>query len=313
MPQHKLNLNPAEELVPIDDTGPEVDVELSEEDVPSFEAVTPSKPILENKIQKEGKTDFIEDKSEDEHEEYSKGVKKRIDKLTAKLREAERREGAATQYAQNVHKENSSLKQQKQNVDSNYIIAEANRITAETEATKNLLKRANEEANTDQQVEAQQKLAALAVEAQRVQALNQNRAAQAQQVSAPPQYEQNFSQQNNEPVRPDPKAEAWAEDNPWFGDDKAMTMTSFVIHQDLLGEGFDANSNEYYSEVDKRIRDEFPHKFGDTHQNNRPAQAVAPAKRSAKTGRRSVRLTPSQVAIAKKLGVPLDEYAKYVD
>ena len=311
MPQHKLNLNPAEELVPIDDTGPEVDVELSEEDVPSFEAVTPSKPILENKIQKEDKTDFIQDKSEDEHEEYSKGVKKRIDKLTAKLREAERREGAATQYAQNVHKENSSLKQQKQNVDSNYIIAEANRITAETEATKNLLKRANEEANTDQQVEAQQKLAALAVEAQRVQALNQNRAAQ--QVSAPPQYEQDFSKQNNAPVRPDPKAEAWAEDNPWFGDDKAMTMTSFVIHQDLLGEGFDANSNEYYSEVDKRIRDEFPHKFGDAHQNNRPAQAVAPAKRSAKTGRRSVRLTPSQVAIAKKLGVPLDEYAKYVD
>ena len=311
MPKHKLNLNPAEELVQIDDTGPEVDVELSEEDVPSFEAVTPSKPVLENNIQKEDKTAFIEDKSEDEHEEYSKGVKKRIDKLTAKLREAERRESAATQYAQNVHIENSSLKEQKQNVDSNYIIAEANRITAETEATKGLLKRANEEANTDQQVEAQQKLAALAVEAQRVQALNQNRAAQ--QVSAPPQYEQDFSKQNNAPVRPDPKAEAWAEGNPWFGDNKAMTMTSFVIHQDLLGEGFDANSNEYYSEVDKRIRDEFPHKFGDAHQNNRPAQAVAPAKRSAKTGRRSVRLTPSQVAIAKKLGVPLDEYAKYVD
>tara|TARA_R110002020_G_scaffold145212_1_gene318517 strand:+ start:398 stop:1336 length:939 start_codon:yes stop_codon:yes gene_type:complete len=312
MPKHKLNLNPAEELVPIDDTGPEVDVELSEEDVPSFEAVTPSKPVLENKIQ-EDKTDFTQDKSEDEHEEYSKGVKKRIDKLTAKLREAERRESAATQYAQNVNKENSSLKQQKQNIDGNYIIAEANRITAETEATKNLLKRANEEANTDQQVEAQQKLAALAVEAQRVQALNQNRAAQAEQVSSPQQYQQDFSQQEKAPVRPDPKAEAWAEDNSWFGDDKAMTMTSFVIHQDLLNEGFDANSNEYYSEVDKRIRDEFPHKFGDTHQNNRPAQAVAPAKRSAKTGRRSVRLTPSQVAIAKKLGVPLDEYAKYVD
>ena len=140
MPKHKLNLNPAEELVPIDDTGPEVDVELSEEDVPSFEAVTPSKPVLENKIQ-EDKTDFTQDKSEDEHEEYSKGVKKRIDKLTAKLREAERRESAATQYAQNVHIENSSLKQQKQNVDSNYIIAEANRITAETEATKEFVKK----------------------------------------------------------------------------------------------------------------------------------------------------------------------------
>tara|TARA_R100000008_G_scaffold82845_1_gene67548 strand:+ start:1222 stop:2157 length:936 start_codon:yes stop_codon:yes gene_type:complete len=311
MPKHKLNLNPAEELVPIDDSGPEVDVELPEDAVPSFEAVTPSKPILEN--EPEEAVEVVEEK--DEHEEYSKNVKKRIDKLTGKLREAERREQAATQYAKNVHKENATLKEQKQNIDSNYIIAEANRITAETEATKNLLKSANEEQNTEKQVEAQQKLAALAVEAQRVQALNQSRAVQEQQLSAPQQFTQDFSQEQQRPAPPDPKAEAWAEDNSWFGDDRAMTMTSFVIHQDLLNEGFDATSDEYYSEIDKRIRDEFPHRFGggESGQQNRPVQAVAPAKRSAKTGRKSVRLTPSQVAIAKKLGVPLDEYAKYVE
>ena len=311
MPKHKLNLNPAEELVPIDDSGPEVDVELPEDAVPSFEAVTPSKPILEN--EPEEAVEVVEEK--DEHEEYSKNVKKRIDKLTGRLREAERREQAATQYAKNVHKENATLKEQKQNIDSNYIIAEANRITAETEATKSLLKSANEEQNTEKQVEAQQKLAALAVEAQRVQALNQSRAVQEQQLSAPQQFTQDFSQEQQRPAPPDPKAESWAEDNSWFGDDRAMTMTSFVIHQDLLNEGFDATSDEYYSEIDKRIRDEFPHRFGggESGQQNRPVQAVAPAKRSAKTGRKSVRLTPSQVAIAKKLGVPLDEYAKYVE
>jgi len=307
MPEHKLNLNPAEELVQIDDTGPEVDVEIEETQDSTFEA----RPVKEN-ILEAMPEEKVEEKVEDEHEEYSKGVKKRINKLTAKLRESERREQAATQYAQNVHKENSTLKLQKQNTDGNYILSEANRITAETEATKTILQKANEEQNIDAQVEAQQKLASLAVEAQRVQALNQRRTQQP--VQQPVQQQQEFVQQEQEaPINPDPRAEAWAEDNSWFGDDRAMTMTSFAIHEDLLNEGFDATSNEYYSEIDKRIRDEFPHKFGETSQKSRPAQAVAPAKRSAKTGRKSVRLTPSQVAIAKKLGVPLNEYAKYVE
>ena len=303
MPEHKLNLNPAEELVQIDDTGPEVDVEIEETQSSTFEA----QPVKEN-ILEAMPEEKVEEKVEDEHEEYSKGVQKRIGKLTAKLREAERREQAATQYAQNVHKENSTLKLQKQSTDGNYILSEANRITAETEATKTLLQKANEEQNIDAQVQAQQKLASLAVEAQRVQALNQRRTQQ------PVQEQQEFVQQEQEaPMKPDPRAEAWAEGNSWFGDDRAMTMTSFAIHEDLLNEGFDATSDEYYSEIDKRIRDEFPHKFGETSQQSRPAQAVAPAKRSAKTGRKSVRLTPSQVAIAKKLGVPLNEYAKYVE
>jgi len=307
MPKHKLNLNPAEELVPIDDSGPEVDVDIEEDSALPIDPIQPTKPILENAVA------APKEENKDEHEEYSKNVKKRIDKLTGRLRESERREQTATIYAKNVYEENKRLSQQKQNIDGNYIIAEANRITAETESTKNLLKKANEESNVDKQAEAQQKLASLAVEAQRVQALNQARNAQSGQITAPQQYTEATQPQPRYPD-PDPKAESWAEDNPWFGNDRAMTMTSFVIHQDLLNEGFDATSNEYYDEVNKRIRGEFPHKFdGANTRANRPVQAVASAKRSAKTGRKTVRLTPSQVAIANKLGVPLEEYAKYVE
>ena len=320
MPKHKLNLNAATEPVPIDNTGPEVDVDVDEDPSLPIEPQQPDKPILGDEGGAEAVPEVEIEKEEvvaqtDEHEEYSKNVKKRIDKLTAKLRESERREQAATEYAKNVHTENQTLQQQKQNLDGNYIISEANRITAETEAAKNILRKANEEADTEAQVNAQQKLAALAVEAQRVQALNQERNVQQGQVTAPQQFTQETVPQPQQETYPDPdpKAQDWAEENPWFGNDRAMTMTSFVIHQDLLNEGFDATSNEYYDEVNKRIRTEFPHKFDGRTQANRPAQAVASAKRSAKSGRKTVRLTPSQVTIAKKLGVPLEEYAKYVE
>jgi len=321
MPKHKLNLNAAEEPVPIDDTGPEVDVDIDESPELPIEPQQPDKPILGGEGGAEALPEVeIEKKKEevvaetDEHEEYSKSVKKRIDKLTGRLRESERREKAATEYAKNVHTENQQLQEAKKNLDGNYIISEANRITAETEAAKNILKKANEEADTEAQVNAQQKIAALAVEAQRVQALNQERNVQQGQVTAPQQFTQEtVPQPQSTYPDPDPKAQDWAEDNPWFGNDRAMTMTSFVIHQDLLNEGFDATSNEYYDEVNKRIRTEFPHKFEETTPTSRPAQAVAPAKRSTKSGRKTVRLTPSQVTIAKKLGVPLEEYAKYVE
>ena len=307
-----LNKRSAEELVQLDDTGPEVDIEIDEESTLPITPKQPEKPLLDDALVEAEPEVVVQEESE--HEEYSKGVKKRIDKLTGKLREAERREQAATAYAKNVQTENKTLQEQKTNLDGNYIIAEANRITAETEATKNILRKANEEADVDTQTNAQQKLAALAVEAQRVQALNQERSAKTGQVAAPQQFNQEVQQQPQPQPEPDPKAQSWAEDNPWFGNDRAMTMTSFVIHQDLMNEGFDATSNEYYSEVNKRIRDEFPNKFDrEITQTNRPAQAVAPAKRSAKAGRKTVRLTPSQVAIANKLGVPLEEYAKYVE
>jgi len=309
-----LNKRSAEELVQLDDTGPEVDIEIDEEPSLPITPKQPDKPLLEDSTAEEIVEPEVVVEEDNEHEEYSKGVKKRIDKLTAKLRESERREKAATSYAKNVQTENRTLQEQKTNLDGNYIIAEANRITAETEATKNVLRKANEEADVDTQTNAQQKLAALAVEAQRVQALNQERSAKTGQVAAPQQFNQEVQRQPAPQPEPDPKAQSWAEDNPWFGNDRAMTMTSFVIHQDLMNEGFDATSNEYYSEVNKRIRDDFPDKFDrEITQTNRPAQAVAPAKRSAKAGRKTVRLTPSQVAIANKLGVPLEEYAKYVE
>jgi len=309
-----LNKRSSEELVQLDDTGPEVDIEIDEDPALPITPKQPDKPLLDDGAAEEIVEEVEAATDESEHEEYSKGVKKRIDKLTAKLRESERREKAATSYAKNVQTENKTLQEQKTNLDGNYIIAEANRITAETEATKNILRKANEEADVDTQTNAQQKLAALAVEAQRVQALNQERSAKTGQVAAPQQFNQEVQQQPAPQPEPDPKAQSWAEDNPWFGNDRAMTMTSFVIHQDLMNEGFDATSNEYYSEVNKRIRDDFPDKFDrEITQMNRPAQAVAPAKRSAKAGRKTVRLTPSQVAIANKLGVPLEEYAKYVE
>jgi hypothetical protein len=307
MPDDKFsNLSQAEEMVPMDTEGGEVEVALPEE--------TADEPAAVVEEVQEAQPEVSAAEQEQEQEEYSKGVQKRIDKLTAKLREAERREQEATEFANNVKQENQTLKTKTQELDSNYILAEANRVTAETEKAKADLRKANEDGDIDKQTEAQQRLAALAADASGLERANKEREAtkpvEAEQAptTETPTYEQ------PQYPDPDPKAETWAEDNQWFGQDRAMTMTSFAIHEDLVKEGFDPSSDEYYTEVDKRIRDEFPHKFDeDSSTKNRPVQAVASAKRSAKTGRsKSVKLTPSQVSIAKKLGVPLEEYAKYV-
>jgi hypothetical protein len=313
MPETKFkNLSQADELVPIDTDGQEVEVELEEA------ATSPVEPeVIDDEEGIDEEEEAVVAKEETEHEEYSKGVQKRIDKLTAKLREAERREQAATEFAQNVQTENNTLKTKTEELDGNYVLAEANRITAETEKAKNDLRAANEANDIDQQTDAQQRLAVLAGEAQRVAELNKARekATKEKETEVPSETKQETSTQ--QPVQypdPDPKAQDWAEDNKWFGQDRAMTMTSFAIHQDLVEEGFDPTADEYYTEIDKRIRNEFPHKFDeDSGTKNRSVQTVASAKRSARTGRsKSVKLTPSQVAIAKKLGVPLEEYAKYV-
>ena len=310
MPETKFkNLSQADELVPIDTDGQEVEVELEEA------ATSPVEPEVIDDEEGIDEEETVVAKEETEHEEYSKGVQKRIDKLTAKLREAERREQAATEFAQNVQTENNTLKTKTEESDNNYVIAEANRITAETEKAKNDLRAANETDDIDKQTDAQQRLAVLAGEAQRMQALNKEREKATKEIEVPSETKQETSTQ--QPVQypdPDPKAQDWAEDNKWFGKDRAMTMTSFAIHQDLVEEGFDPTADEYYTEIDKRIRNEFPHKFDeDSGTKTRSVQTVASAKRSARTGRsKSVKLTPSQVAIAKKLGVPLEEYAKYV-
>jgi hypothetical protein len=311
MPAQELTKTDEEKMVDLDVSGPAVDVELPQEGAVISEVETAEEtPQIE-----------VREKDEEELENYSKNVKTRINKLTAKLREAERREQAATQFAESVKQENEKLKTKNVALDGNYMVEYANRITTETASAKADLKSATEMDDVEKQVEAQQKLARLAVEAQQLKNLNTQRQARKQEIVNPNMTldkaveQANTNQQQAAP--PDPKAEAWAENNPWFGEDTAMTMTSFVIHRQLTEEeGFDATEDQYYDEIDKRMRAEFPHKFGDAvpQEDTRPAQTVASATRSPKRGRgkNTVRLTPSQVAIAKKLGVPLEEYARHV-
>ena len=313
MPAQELTKTDEEKMVDLDVSGPAVDVELPQEGAVisevAEEAETPEVQV--ESAEEPDKTEELEN--------YSKNVKRRIDKLTAKLREAERREQAATTFAESVKKENEGLKTRNSALDGNYIVEFANRITTETEAAKEQLRQATQNDEVDKQVEAQQKLARLAVEAQNLKNLNEQRKVQANKTPAPTTLNQVFENNvaNETPAPPDPKAEAWAAKNDWFGKDAAMTMTSFVHHRQLTEEeGFDGTEDEYYDEIDKRMRAEFPHKFGDAvpQEDTRPAQTVASATRSPKRGRgkNTVRLTPSQVAIAKKLGVPLEEYARHV-
>jgi hypothetical protein len=316
MPAQELTKTDEEKMVDLDVSGPAVDVELPQEGAQISEVLENEKEEVPELNVKE-----VQEHKEEELENYSKNVKTRINKLTAKLREAERREQAATQFAESVKQENEKLKTKNVALDGNYMVEYANRITTETASAKADLKSATEMDDVEKQVEAQQKLARLAVEAQQLKNLNTQRQARKQEIVNPNMTldqaveQANTNQQQAAP--PDPKAEAWAENNPWFGEDTAMTMTSFVIHRQLTEEeGFDATEDQYYDEIDKRMRAEFPHKFGDAvpQEDTRPAQTVASATRSPKRGRgkNTVRLTPSQVAIAKKLGVPLEEYARHV-
>ena len=257
--------------------------------------------------------------SQGEMDDYGKKVQSRIDKLTKKLRESERREQAAIEFAQGLQSEQAKLQQKAKLLDTGYVNEFASRVEAQTAEAKKQLKDAMDTGDIDAQVEAQQKIARLAVDADRAKkSLDQRerlkkemeaRGVDPNQPQMPQQPQQQAAQQPTAP--PDPKAEAWAEKNEWFGTDEPMTLTSFSIHRKLLEEGFDTKSDEYYSEIDKRMRETFPHKF---EQVSTPTQTVASANRSTQPAKRkgTVRLTPSQVAIAKKLGVPLSEYAKYV-
>ena len=290
-----------DKMVPIDTSGDPVDVELKDDEkkdeVKVEEQTEETKPEEGN----------FENKKE--VDEYGANVQKRIDKLTFKIREAERREKEALKFAEAVNKENADLKSKVRDVDDGYLDEYSKRVTSEMEKAQAVLQAAINSKDAKRQVEAQQAIARLAIEEERANASKaQREKALKEQKDAPPVQQQPLQQ-----AKPDPKAEAWAEKNSWFGANEAMTYTALSIHKKLLQEeGFDGKSDEYYKELDKRIRDEFPHKFEDTNKKDRPAQAVASANRSVKSGRRTVRLTPSQVAIAKKLGVSLEDYAKHV-
>ena len=293
----------------LDDKGEPEKVETPAEEKIEVEQV-PEDKSFEN--ERETKLEKKEDS--DELKEYSDGVQKRIAKLTRKMREAERQREEAVQYAQSIKNKNDEMEGRLSKMDSSYVSEFETRVKTGLAAAKLALKNAIESQDVEAQIAAQQQLASLTMDEARVNSIkvaNENKPkASEREVNINPQQQRMPQQQS------DPRAEDWASRNSWFGNDSAMTYTAFDIHKTLVEkEGFDPQSNEYYAEVDKRIRLEFPHKFDKVDNTSteraKPAQNVASAKRSASTGRKkTVRLTPSQVAIAKRLGVPLEAYAK---
>ena len=301
--------------VEIDTSGPEVDVALPEEKVEDVVEQTTEAPKQEEVETKKEETKEEPKKSDQELEDYSKGVQARIAKLTRKMREAERREQAATEYAKAVEQKRVALEKRFEKTDADYLKKFESSIATGMEAAQKELAAAIESGDAQAQVEANKRIATLAFENAKLATAKEGREVkQTTQAEKPVQLSDGPTQMPSEPA-PDPRAEEWASRNTWFGQDRAMTYTAFEIHKDLVNEGFDPKSDEYYAEVDKRIKVDFPHKFGNTSekQSTTPVQTVASAQRSVKPGRKTVRLTSSQVAIAKKLGVPLEEYAKQLN
>ena len=294
-------------MVDLDTTGKSVDVELDDSKANTKEVETKDQPIVE-----------VKEEKKDEREEYSEGVKKRIDRLTYKIRESERREKEALSFAEQIKKERDDLQTKFTKLDDGYVNEFSTRVKSELESAKASLKQAVSVGDVDAQVAANQALARLAIEQERINATEEQRKlSEKAQENAGQTIQQPVQSNVQQPkAPPDPKAEAWAEKNEWFGKDEAMTYASFGIHKKLVEEeGFNPSSDEYYEEIDRRLRTEFPQKFndgGEVQGSKQPVQTVASANRTTRTGRKTVRLTPSQVAIAKKLGVPLEEYAKYV-
>jgi hypothetical protein len=251
---------------------------------------------------------------EEELEEYSAGVKKRIGDLTHKWREAERQQQTAVQFAENVRRENESLKTRLDSLDKGYQEEFGERVSSQLNSAKKLLKEAHESGDVDKIVDAQEALSNLSLEKTKLARAQKEVAGQ--QVEQPQTQGQQPQPQPQPAAQPDPKAEAWASANDWFGKDEIMTYAAFGVHRRLIeDEGFDPKSDQYYAEIDKRLRSEFPHKFESKSKSNGGSRKVASAEASAsrnRSGRKIVRLTPSQVAIAKRLNVPLEEYAKYV-
>ena len=250
----------------------------------------------------------------DELSSVNDAVQKRIAKLTAKMREAERREQAALEYAKGLQAQAQTLQQRLVHTDYSRLNEAKTRLETQQTALRQIIQKAREEGDINTEIEAQERLTGLLQEKTQVsQWLQQQEVARQQPVQEAFQRPQQRQQQ--QPPAPDPRAEDWAARNEWFGQDRMMTYAAWGIHQDLIErEGIDPNSDEYYTELDRRIREEFPKRFAQSSRQQRSAPAVAPASRSSgiNSARRTVRLSPSQVAIAKKLGVPLEEYAKHV-
>ena len=331
--------------VDIDTSGPDVDVQLPEDTKQTYEKKKDHGTDIsyenerETKLEDGGSADDSSEKSDQQSdvrveenkteqktdekgsdkqqdntkavEEYSEGVKKRIAKLTKKMREAERQREEAVAFAQRVKRERDQFEAKSTSLDKNYATEMEGRISSSLLAAQEKLKAARLNEDSKSEVEALTQISQLGYEQGKLAELKTQHQMQETAAKEKPVQAQQPIVKPTAPV--DPKAEAWAEKNDWFGKDNAMTYTAFDLHRKLTEEeGMDPQSDEYYAEVDKRIRLEFPHKFGNTveKQTSKPTQNVASATRSSKTGRKQVRLTSSQVAIARKLGVPLEEYAK---
>ena len=305
--------------VDLDTSGPAMDVdvpETKEEDVVEQKEAPVEEPTVRAVEEENSVEDRHEEKKDDkELEQYSDSVQKRIAKLTKKWREAERQKDEALTYAQSQMRAKKEVEAKLSKIEPNFLKTSEESITSGVEAAKAKLAAAREANDLTAEAEAMQAISELGVKKAR---LEEAKLARENLEKQPAKPEVNLTRQPRAQA-PDPKAEAWSERNTWFGQDTAMTYTAFDLHKKLTEqEGFDPSSDEYYSEIDKRIRLEFPHKFANNDssgENTRPApvQTVASAKRSTKSGRKTVRLTPSQVAIAKKLGVPLEEYAKQLN
>ena len=303
--------------VPIDTSGPDVDIEIEEKkDEAVIETEQPKEETMEQEVKTEEPVveEEKETKEDDKLEDYSKGVQARIAKLTRKMREAERREKAALDYAKAVEAKRKTVETKFSKVNEDYVKQFETRVKSGMDSAQKELASAIENSDAAAQIEAQKKIAALSIDEARLNALKEQPVVKEEEPAPRLKDAESLPEATPEKLpNPDPKAEDWASKNDWFGKDRPMTFTAFEIHKDLVErEGFDPQTDEYYAEVDKRIRLEFPHKFDKKEQTSeKPTQNVASVKRSAvRQNRQTVRLTSSQVAIAKKLGVPLEEYAK---
>jgi len=303
--------------VDIDTSGPSVDVKLPEEKTEETVVTTPEPTVTEVAKEEPVKEEAVKEEpvTEDQDtklEEYSKGVQSRISKLTRKMREAQRRENAATEYAQALEYQRKEDQSKFKRLDTDYMKRLETNVKTGMESAQKELAGAIEAGDAKAQVDANKRIATLAFENAKVEQMKEGKPAPTQptQLSDGGYLPRQTPQQLPEP---DEQAEEWASKNKWFGTNRAMTFTAFEHHKDLVEkEGMDPKSDTYYEEIDKRIRVDFPHKFdkGEDKQTSKPVQSVTSAKRSVKPGRQTVRLTSSQVAIAKKLGVPLEDYAK---
>ena len=325
-----------QKTVDVDTSGPGAEVQIPEVTKPENEIITEEvsnetvienntesndpveKPDEQSNVQAEEKTEQetekkVEEENKKEIDDYSDGVKRRIAKLTKKMREAERREQAALEYAKTIKTEQDQLKSKYSKLDTGYVSEMENRIKSSMEAAASKLAKAREDGDLKAEIAAQTQISKLGYEEARLAEIKSKQDNKPESVREPVKTTEVRQQTVQEPINPDPRAQTWAQKNSWFGSEEAMTYTAFSLHKKLVEEeGFDPQTDEYYSEIDKRIRLEFPHKFDkvQSQTTNKPTQVVASANRSSKPGRKTVRLTSSQVAIAKKLNVPLEEYAK---